>query len=312
MATEGIDPGLEELTDDALGIASEPASETQSQSQDDEQPITEQEPFAPAQQPQAGSALAPTPPKADTVEIEGSQFTREQLKAALQTAQQFPHLQKMWTDRLKQDEQARIAAQQPQGIPPTSAQVKASIRASFDPLVQQAVAEGLMESDFVELYPDISASMVMYRDSLGAVAKLLNVQAQKIAQYEREITSERTTADIKNNMVALSTHHAAFAPLGDPAVRDQFFAYLQQVDPRVDQLNDAQFMIGQWVAFKRNDFLGGVDQARTRAAAATAARGVQRRRAVGDALPGSRPQAIPARATTALDEMVDDFFAPRE
>lgn len=312
MADEGIDAGLEELTSDVLGA---PATDSQDENVAQAPTDAPQEPIE-TQQPQDASAPAPTAPQPpDAVEIDGRQYTREQLKAALTTREQFPHLQQRYLE-LKRAQEARDAqAQQPQSqadamrrqIPPQ--QLQAQIRASFDPQVQQAVQDGFIEPDLAELYPNAVANLMMQRDSLVAVGGMVQAIQQKIAEYERQIVGERVVNDIKSNLTALASTHPALAPLRDAGVRDQFFGFIRTLDPRMDQLGDPEYLTGAWAAFKKGDFLGSAQALTQNADAAQAARATQRRRAVGDALPGSRPAAGPPQARSPLDEMVDDFFS---
>ena len=308
-----IDAGLEELTSDVLGAPTASAEEPDADAQptdDAQEPAESQQPVASADAPTA--AALP-----DTVEIDGKQFTREQLKAALTTREQFSHLQSKYLE-LKRDKEARDAAsQQPQGQADalrrayTPQQMQAQIRASFDSQVQQAVQEGFIEADLAELYPNAMANLMMQRDSLVAVGSMVQQINDKIAQYERQIIGERVVNDIKNNLAALAGTHPALAPLSSPDVREQFFGFIRQLDPRMDQLGDTEYLTGAWAAFKKGDFLNGAQNLQANADAAKAARTAQRRRAVADALPGSRPAAGPALPQTPLDQMVDDFFADR-
>ena len=310
MSDEVVDAGLEELTSDVLGAEPDASPDAV------EQPTESQQEPVETQQPQDASAPAPTAPQPpEYVDIDGRRYTREELKKALTTREQFPHLQQRYLE-LKRAQEARDAqAQQPQGqadqmrrqIPP--AQLQAQIRASFDPQVQQAVQDGFIEPDLAELYPNAVANLMMQRDSLVAVGSLVQAMQQKIAQYEQSIVSERVVTDIKSNLTALAGTHPALAPLRDAGVRDQFFGFIRTLDPRMDQLGDPEYLTGAWAAFKKGDFLNGAQTLAQGQGAAQAARATQRRRAVADALPGSRPAAGPPQATSPLDEMVNDFFS---
>jgi hypothetical protein len=301
MADEPIDAGLEELISDQLGPAADAPPEGGAEQPTQE---TEAQPTEEVQPPDA-SAEAPTPPEQATFEFNGRRYTKDELQAALQTREQFPHLQQKYLE-LKRAEEARLASQSqqpPAQAPRDPARLRANLRASFDPEVKQAVADGLLEADFAELYPDLSAALMLHRDSLTAVANVVNTMNAKIQAYEQQMVGERITSDVKNNMVALSGQHPALAPLSDPTVRDQFWGYLVQLDPKIGQLQDPEYMIGAWVAYRRNEFLS----APAAAPVVEAARVEQRRRAKADALPGSRPASGPVEPMTALDEMAEEI-----
>jgi hypothetical protein len=315
MPSDSVDAGLDELTSDVLGPSAD-ATDAPSDGGEQDAP-TPQEPTQPSEPAPASAqpqAVAPTPTPPETpIEIDGRQFTREQLKAALTTAQQFPHLQKKWADRLEADDAARQQAartpQSPQRLDP--AHVKAQIRASFDGAVKEAVDQGFIEPDFAILYPDLAASMVMNRDALTATIGVLNIQKQKIEQYEQQMGAQQARTEIFNNMVALSTQHAALAPLAEPAKQQQFLDFLVSMNPPMALMGDADFLVSQWVAFNRNTYLAGTDATRARITAEQQQRTLNKRRAAGDAVGNSRPAAGAATPASPLDEMVDDFFAPR-
>lgn len=322
MATEGLDAGLNELTSDILGPTADAPTDTDTTTVESapqgnepdagaiEEPTTESTPAAP-------SAPAPTvPPAEQTFEINGKRYTAKEIEALATTASQFPHLQSKYTDLQRQLAQRSAQPAAPAAAParPTVEQVKAQIRANFDSGVKQAVKDGFMEEDFATLYPDLAASMIMNRDALTAIANVVTAQQEKIAAYEAQIEGTQVLDGVRNNMVALSGQHPAFKELTDPATRESFLQYLIGIDPPMHLFETPDFMISQWVAFKKDSYLNGVAAAEQRAAQTATVRAEQRRRAVADAPVGSRPPMAPPAPKTHLDEMVEDVLtgiAPR-
>lgn len=319
---EGLDAGLEELTSDVLRPNADSVADPNTAAV--EQDAGElQEPIATAEQPLESAAVAPPQAQADAtqqapipakpeeqkIEIDLNdgrgprQYTREQLA---QTLRQFPHLQNLYTQAKAQLE----SKPQQAPAPPDPRQILSNIRASFDGEVAKAVEQGFVEEDLATLYPNFMASAMLMRDSLTAVQQVVRQQGDKIQWYESQNQVRELRSSIDNNMMALAGEHEAFRPLGDPSEREGFFQFLAGTNADVNLvLQNRDYLISQWVAYKRNDYLGGFDKLKQQTAAATTARTQARRAAQGAPITGSRPSAAPTAPATALDEMVEDFFA---
>lgn len=316
---EVVDAGLDELTDDALGPRTDAVAESNTVA-DEPEASAEPEQISPAPTTQASTTAAqpqaqadaaqpqPTPaaPEA-TIEIDGRTYTQSQLR---QTLLQFPHLQKLWADakpKLDAIEREQAQRQQP---PIQPAQVLQNIRASFDGEVQKAVSEGFVEEEFALLYPNLSASMMLIRDSQRAANQMIQDMSGKIAWYERQNEVQGVRSEIDNNMLTLSTQHPALAPLATAEGREEFFQFLihTNADTRLVR-TDPDYLVAQYVAHKKNDYLNGVGKQQADTQAAIDTRAAAKRRAQGAPLPGSRPTAQPQAPATPLDELVDDFFS---
>ncbi len=319
MANEIVDAGLDELTADILGPADAPTGEQAPtegvEPEPTETPAEPEQPSAPAPTAPGATPQAPAPqaPAPATVEVNGRQYTLEQLAAAIQTREQFPHLQEKYV-ALKRQEDARLKAEADkaaQGAPLPPEAVLSNMHSSFDPVVKDMVKSGFMEEDFAALYPNLAVGVAMYQQSLVSTTALLREQAQKIAYYEAEITSDRTISEMKNNMVALSGLHESLKPLAEPAVQDQFLTYLYNLDPKRSQLDDRDFWIRQWVAFNKDAYLNPANPTAPSAESVAKVRADAKRRATGAAVPGSRPAATPQAPASPLDEMIADEMAKR-
>jgi len=304
-----VTSGIDDLVSDALGTEpsapveaapAEPAATTPAE------PAVST-PAEPA--PQAAVASEPNAPASEptpSYRIGTREYTAQEIQAALTTASQFPNLQNKYVEMLEQMKRQPAPQQAQQATQPqvAPAQQMAAIRAKYDPVVEQAVKDGLIERDFASLFPGMAAQMLMYRDGF---VQLANQQAGVTSQLQasrQQAQSNGLMQEIGQSINNLAQSGEAFAPLKDPGKVQDFFKYIWDLNPQVGQLRQPDFFARQWAAFNYTESLK--TQQNNAVAAAHAA---QTRLARADATTATRPAgAMNAPAKSPLDMMVDDFY----
>jgi hypothetical protein len=312
----GDSPASEPSGADGSGDA-EPASTSEGEpSAELAEPETETEPQAAAQaQPQVTQSAT-----GGKFKFKGKEYTHEELlrdpravNALIQTYEQFPHLQSKYTQALEtvraiQEQQIRQAPQQGRsdvqqqaGPQVTPAQLQAQMRAMYHDKAKQAAAEGFLEKDFVEDYPDLASHIMR---GLERISRGEAVIAQMMQQTAGERMS-REQADYSGAFTraldAVAERGDMYANLKDPAARDGFFNYMQQLNPSAAQAIDPEFLSAQWIAFNR-DVIVQAQQARNQQLSAT--RKSQRVAARGEGT-AVRPAGAGATKTTLPGSITD-------
>lgn len=328
--TPSIDPGLDELVSDVLGPRADASADAAtSGAEPSADPVardsaSEQAPTPPPATPTpqattpadpAASAPAPTPP--ETIELDfgdGRGKQRLTVDQVVKTLQQFPHLQQKYVEAKQradayERQQAEIAAKQT--VDPRN--VLAAVRQSFDPGVRESISQGFMEEEFGQLYPNLAASMIMHRDLVAALIGRVNAVQGKVSEYESQYEGQRVRAEIENNMVALSGTHPAYAGLADPKVRENFYAFVWDLNPTEQQFRNPRYIAQAWAAYNEPRFLESFTAPQAPTAQPTAdpaARKRARAFASGDAS-NARPSAPPPaqpKDGAAGDDMFDEVL----
>lgn len=241
----------------------------------------EQEPQASDEAPQAAQAE----PKATVTQADGSKFkfkgkeyTHEELlrdpravNALLQTYEQFPHLQAKYTQALEtvraiQERQMATPAQpqSPQaqaGPQATPAQLQAQMRAMYHDKAKEAAAQGFLEKDFVEDYPDLASHIMRGLERISRAEQIV-LQLTQSTQGERQAREQAGYQDTFSRVLdSVAERGELYANLKDPGARDGFFQYMQALNPSAAQAIDPEFVSAQWIAFNR-DIIVQAQQAR--------------------------------------------------
>lgn len=306
LVTERMD-GVGPSTSDIEAAASpEPAPEpVQETSPPAAEPPPQPSEVAPPSQTQT-PAEQPTPPA--RIKLGDREYTPEELQAALTTASQFPHLQNKYAAVLEaQRQQPQQAQGQPQTQNPqvSAQQALMTLRAKYDPIVQEAVKSGLIEQDFATLFPGMAAQLLAYRDSFGQVAQQAQMVAQTVMQGQRQSQSQGVVQRVGQSIAQLAQSGEAFSPLKEPGQAQAFFNYLWELNPQMGHLNNPNFLASQWVAFNKDKFLQNAQNQ-----AINQQKQLDLRFARADATTGTRaPGMSQPQQKSPLDEMVEDFNA---
>jgi hypothetical protein len=265
------------------------------------------------EQPSQVQAVAETPnaeliqpPIPQTIRIGDRDYTQQELQAALTSAQQLPHLQSKYVNAL---EQMRQSQQQPVQQANTQPQVNpqqflAGVKAKYEPEISKLVKDGMISSDFAQLFPNELSQMLMYRDGYTQLAQRQAQTEQFIQAQTQQSQSQGLMSDIGRSINALAQSGEAFAPLKDPGQVQGFFSYLWDLNPQMGHLKNPDFLAKQWVAYNSDKYLQNAQSQAVNQARQNQVRLAQGAAATGTRAPGmmSEPQKSP------LDLLTDDFF----
>ena len=317
-ASESVSPtaGIDDLIDESLGVEPNTDSEPEVAAQD----ASGSSPVAPgdAQEPEPTQAVAQegqTPqeakiePTPQSFRVGDRDYTISELQAALTSAQQLPHLQKKYVEALEQARQQPQQGQQDPNQPkPANLTPQAymeQLRSKFDPVVKQYVENGLMESDFVTLFPGMAAQMAYYQTAFDSMSNVVRAVAGEMESRTRREQSTGLVNEVAQSINQLAQSGEPFAPLKEPQKVQEFFNFLWELNPQVGQLRNPEFLARQWVAFNKDQYLQAL-QSREQ----TTARNQAARLARADATGGTRAPGVNQEPPKSpLDEMWDDHVA---
>lgn len=317
-STAGIDdliseqmggPTPEPVAQETVGAETQPSSVS-------ETPVPQEAPQAQVTGVQSPEAIpdsqsgVKTPIQPQTYKLGDRDYTAQELQAALTTAQQFPHLQGKYQE-LKEMAERQFQPQQQVHSQPAQVgsqeQWLQQVQMKYQPEIKALTEKGLISKDFATLFPAELSQMLAYRDGYGALAQKVQQMEQGFQQRQHQEQTTGLVNDLSRNMEMIASSGEAFAPLKDPNEMRGFFQYLYQMDPKVFQLRDPQFLAGQYVAYKKDTFLQNAQAQRAQAAQTN-----QARFAKADAGTGSRPPGgFQEPPKSPLDQMVDEFWGNR-
>lgn len=270
-------------------------------------------PAAPGIRPDERSAQAPTaapasepPVPVREFTVDGRKFTPETLAEAIRRdpemahrfatrAEQTAHYQSKYERLL--EERAAPQPQQPAQAPVTPEQasqqrriVQAQLKAHYDPIAKQLAAEGQIEPDLVDLYPEAVTGMLYMRDSIQGMAARLSELEASLSQGVRVNTANAARAEFNSMMDEVASGGEIFADLAKPEERQGFEEFLvQQVNP-LGKVVNVPFLRQMYAAWKSDVLLAGLREAGKRQQAEDA----RRRTQAAGASAGPRPAAAPA------------------
>ena len=269
---------------------------------------------APTPEPEPSPEPAPTTaakPEPQRIKIRGKEYTFQEIleneflqQALLQTYEQFPTLQRKYTEMLEQQRQQPQPPPAPQMDPRAE---QAQLVAHYAPQIAAVVKEGRIEEDFAQLYPNAVAQMLWHRDQLYQLGReFASFREANVGQTRKaEATGHQT--QLTATLDALAGKHDVYKPLADPKERQGFLDFLvEHGDPRVTQLTP-DFLGRMWLAFKGDTILTA---AQATAERERTERESARRRAAGDGK-GSRPTPAPAAAPSLLESLTEDLLPRR-
>jgi len=320
-----IDPGVAELTADFFP---ESQPESLATTQEPSQEVAEPRPEAAQPQPAPESAQAPTQAPGQTIEIKGRNYSWAEInanpelqQAVLTRAMQTTHYQReVETARqqaLMAQQQAAIAAQQmaqrataqpPQqpanGGFPTPDRIKADYAAPL----KRAVEMGHIEEEIAVAYPAFASNMMRAFDELMDARNAVGIIAERLNTMDAGSTQRTVLNEIDSTIASLSSSGEHFAGLADPQHRGEFFNYLVSINPQVGLLRDPNFIASQYVAYKKDEVLASVAEARKAQAEAQAANQRKRQLAQGVGA-GTRPSSLqPENGQGFMDaDLMADF-----
>lgn len=251
---------------------------------------------------------SPTPAPPARFKIGDREYTDEELQAALTTAQQFPHLQKKYTEVLEQQRQAAQPAQQPQQPQRTPQQVMADLKHRYGEELSGLVASGLIEADAAELYPGLIMQGLYLRDWISNVAREFVELKQHVGGFTGKASAKDTMGEVNAALDLIAAEDGIYKGLGDPekdakgqTARDRFLRYLaDEINPTTDKLT-GEFLKRMWLAHN-GDAL--VTMARQSGEATQRAEAASRARAAGDGR-AARPSAPAPAAKSPMETVID-------
>lgn len=206
----------------------------------------------PAAAPEGSVPVAvPSPPPQVPVAPEprftynGKQYTVAELAQqgllteALQKASQF--------DARQQSEPQQ--PQQPQR-PPTMQEMQDA----YGPAIRQAVDQGFLEEDVVNLYPATVTSMVHMRAQVDQIMQAVIGMAQWVNGQRQQSTMQTVERQIDDALNQAAGRGQVFAALNQEAERQKFRAYLRELNPIIDQITP-DFVARQWLASKTEELI---------------------------------------------------------
>ena len=187
------------------------------------------------------------------IKVKGREITLDQLanqpdllEALVTTAEQFPALQQKHQKLLEEISQKALERKEELKVEkPTEVITQAQIREKYDPVVKQAAADGYMDGDFAEAYPDTAAQLIYHRDIIYALDTALGqcvewikceVQIRNAGKVDSMLNTaiDRVAAKADNKQ---SKDAYLFKPLKDDNQRAGFITWLKtDVDPKVGAL----------------------------------------------------------------------------
>lgn len=246
--------------------------------------------------------------------VKGVDYTLDELREkgllqdVIQSAEQFPHIQKKYMDLLEKEKgkEAVTAAPKPPELTPR--QIFAKVRQVYAPVIEAMIKadieEGLIEPDGVDLYPNLvrnAYTRIFYQED--RIQELIQRVNELTALSNRHVMAENNTAMrqiVNGHLDKIQEKGELFTPLKDGSVREGFYEYLVELDPKREQLTGEKaedYLKAQWLAYN--------------AAAIEEARSVdkepddERRLAAGERPGGGRPAARPKKEGDSLEDRLD-------
>ena len=258
-----------------------------------------------------GEGVAKVDPAVKTYEYDGRQYTVNQLielgvlEDVLQTARQFPTIQKKYLTLLEREKGVTepgapgtqtVAPQQ--AAPPTGE----AIHNAYAPEVQRMVQAGYVEPEAYEAFPLLTTSLMYHRDLLYDMHRAMQVLVQQ--EVSRRSTGE--VAQFRNYLDGLcmkvSGQGDHFKLLGDDATKKGFYEYLATLDILANKV-DEPFIRRQWAAYNAEAML---EAATTAVSGERTAADDRKRKAKGE---GGAPRGpVPPKATGSDAELLDSFL----
>ena len=227
------------------------------------------------------------------------------LDRIITTANQFPSVQKKYTELLERNatgkELPAMAAEAPKKRLPTPVE----IRTAYADLLKMTVEGGYMESDFAEAYPDLAHNLIYFRDIIEDMTEKIDHIVAWIGSEVniRNAVKARKLLDDAIEAVAVKgdgeTGNPLYKELRSPEVRKNFGEWIcKEVDPKVGAVtveNIEKF----WFAFNARGIL---DFTKETAKKATE----PRRKAAGDGPSGARAGTREAPKDKSLLERMSE------
>jgi len=272
----------------------EEEEETEEEYEEEEEPEAEEEVEEPEEE-------EPITYKVKDKEYDLDTLVKEGLLDNLITqANQQAHFQKLYEETKQQldviTQQPPQPQPQPQPRPPVSiAQLKAQVM----PHVQNAVQQGFIEEDFVEMYPNAAASqMLIYNDYIQMKAVLMGMY-KHFMQENAKNAYQSARDKFSSACDSLSSKHDLYQALENEGEREEFFTFLtERVNPEVSALTD-EFLARQYLAYKQESVLEAV---RTNKNKRKKTKKKKRKLAVGEG--GSPRKGGKKKTSENLDETV--------
>ena len=200
----------------------------------------------------------------------------ELVEDIIQTANQFPNLQRKHVEMLETLARQATAKPEPKPAerPTTEPEPKAltveEAREDFvkqmQPLVGTLVERGLLTQDTVDVNPDLAvlAAYLIRQDQNRQAFQTevekawtnLFVPMFKAAEeaYGGQQQRERD-AKLETRLTGLASSHSALKPLGDTEVRSSYIRHLRETVKAEDDAMDDRFLMGQFLAFQADPML---------------------------------------------------------
>lgn len=268
---------------------------------EDDQPPAVEEPPQEAQ-----------PPATKIYKYRGKDYTAEQLveqgilEDALTSAEQLPHYQQLYLEKLEAERQAQ-AQPQPQAQPEPQRITPDQILRAYEPVARQTAEMGFIEPDFVEAWPNMAAALMFHRDMVYDMRRALEGVLSYVNQQASGNFRQSFLSGLESTLNELSTEGEHYALLKDRQTRSGFYEYLRTLDVPVSSVNK-QFLAKQWLAYNSDAMLEAIT------AAEQDRRAVEKRKAAqsaGEAASSAKTKPVTPPVGTQqehIDDMLEGFW----
>jgi hypothetical protein len=312
-------PGAESFLSDLISDAQPAPAEAEVEADptpgaDGQPPKVEGEPKTEAAKPEPEAKPAGTEPVADpavkTYEYNGRQYTANQLielgvlDDVLQTARQFPTIQKKYQTLLEKEKGvAEPGAPGSQTVEAPAAPTGEAIHRAYLPEVQRMVQAGYVEPEAYEAFPLLTTSLMYHRDMLYDMHRAMQVLVQREVDRGKGDEKSQFLNYLDGLCGKVSGQGEHFKLLADDSIKQDFYKYLGTLRIPASEVDEA-FVRRQWAAFNSEAMLEAASSA---ASGATKEAADRKRRAKGE---GGAPRgSTPAPARKGSDtELIDSFL----
>ena len=254
------------------------------------------------QKPKEAKPEAPAPRKVKVGDKELT-LTDEQIKNLLTTAAQLPNLQQKYQELLEKNQRLPVPTEE--AAPPPARITQDQIRQNYMAMLKETVAQGYMEEDFGDAYPNTATGLMYFRDIIEGMAAAFTKQEETMKHVvnwigaEVDMRNARQVNEKLNGAIEATAEKPGkfYQGLKKPETRAEFVNWLRkEVDPKVGTITP-EYIDKQWLAFNAAEVLEFVE--------ANKETEPTRKRAAGDGTGARHGTRETPEPKTLLDRMSD-------
>jgi len=190
-----------------------------------------------------------------TYKIGDQEFTLAEVSAPdfvsklVTMANQFPHIQKKYTDLL---EQAQAAPPPAAPAQPEQVVTAAAVQAAMRPHIEKQVQDGFIDEDLPTMFPAAAAGMMRMKLMQEKMIEVITglVERGNTSQARDESTEFHHSMQSYIEEIAGGEDTQLYGELAKPEMQEKFLKYLMEsVDPRPEYANNKEFLKRQWMSF---------------------------------------------------------------